>query len=304
MGRKAAKQTKLVVPMWGLHEANAKVKALEKEVEQLKQELARVTVAGGEAGTSGGKRKKTEACGNAGLRLPTEVWAEVAKKIKGEDLLAFALTSKQLREVQQQAGRRLVTRKSCRSERSFSRDWCVWWSKRLNPTETEPKCIFRIIQVASKGGYADVLKKYWSDIPEKKKPLSMSKRTCSSAAQGGHLEVLKWLRSQGCPWDVRACWRAAKGGHLETLKWLRSEGCPLHANACAGAARGGHLEVLKWLRSEGCPWDEGTCEEAASQRHSSIYLDVLKWAMNNGCPYEVNDETKWSLGELGYIAQY
>ena len=228
MGRKAAKQTKLVVPMWGLHEANAKVKALEKENEQLKQELARVT-AGGEAGTSGGKRKKTEACGNAGLRLPTEVWAEVAKKLKEDDLLAFALTSKQLREAQQQAGRRLVTR-TWITETSFSRDWCVWWSKRLNPTETEPKCIFRIIQVASKGGYADVLKKYWSDIPEKKKPLSMSKRTCSSAAEGGHLEVLKWLRSQGCPWDESACAYAAEGGHLDVLEWAIDTGCPYLVN--------------------------------------------------------------------------
>ena len=229
-GRKAARQTKLVVPMWGLHEANAKVEALEKEVEQLKQELARVTAGGGEAGTSGGKRKKTEACGNAGLRLPTEVWAEVARKLKEDDLLAFALTSKQLREAQQQAGRRLVTRISWRTETSFSRDWCVWWSKRLNPTETEPKCIFRIIQVASRGGYADVLKKYWSDIPEKKKPLSMSKRTCSSAAQGGHLEVLKWLRRKGCPWNERTCLRAAVHGHLDVLRWAIDNGCPYEVN--------------------------------------------------------------------------
>ena len=296
MGRKAAKQTKLVVPMWGLHEANAKVKALEKEVEQLKQELARVTVAGGEAGTSGGKRKKTEACGNAGLRLPTEVWAEVAKKLKEEDLLAFALTSKQLREAQQQAGRRLVTRISpWKTERSFSRDWCVWLSKQLNPTATAPEIMFHIIQVAAEGGYVDMLKKYWSDIPEKKKSLSMSSVTCSSAARQGHMETLKWLRSEGCPWKASVCMGAARNGHFEVLKWLRSEGCPWDEWACRYAAEEGRWEVLKWLRSEGCPCEEKACSGAATYGH----LQVLKWLRSEGCPWD--EEECRTVGEPNIV---
>ena len=74
------------------------------------------------------------------------------------------------------------------------------------------------------------------------------------------MEVLKWRRSEGCPWDAQSiCTEAALGGHLEVLKWLRSEGCPWNERACQWAARHGHLEVLKWLRSEGCPWNEEQC---------------------------------------------
>ncbi len=63
----------------------------------------------------------------------------------------------------------------------------------------------------------------------------MDRCLCS---RGGHLEMLQWLRSQGCPWDKRTCAHAAAGG--------------------------GHLEVLQWLRSEGYPWDEMmTCSFAA-----------------------------------------
>jgi hypothetical protein len=43
------------------------------------------------------------------------------------------------------------------------------------------------------------------------------------------LEVLRWLRDEGCPWDVKACSSAASEGHVETLlwlRWLRQEGCP------------------------------------------------------------------------------
>ena len=66
-------------------------------------------------------------------------------------------------------------------------------------------------------------------------------RLCEEAAGRGHLEELKWLRAEGCPWDARACGFAARGGHLDVLKWLRAEGCPWDKWACELAAKGGHL---------------------------------------------------------------
>ena len=88
---------------------------------------------------------------------------------------------------------------------------------------------------------------------------------------------------------------ACKGGHLEIMKWLRSEGCGWDWKECAHAAAGGHMEALKWLRGEGCPWNERTCNLAAGYGH----LDVLRWAIDNGCPYEVNRYTRKALKTLG-----
>ena len=51
-------------------------------------------------------------------------------------------------------------------------------------------------------------------------------QVCANAAEGGHLEVLKWLRAEGCPWDARVCANALEGEHLEVLEWLLAEGCP------------------------------------------------------------------------------
>ena len=64
------------------------------------------------------------------------------------------------------------------------------------------------------------------------------------------MDVLKWLRSEGCLWDEDACTHAAGGGHLDVLKWLRSEGCPWNEWACEEAAEGSHLDVSKWLRRQ------------------------------------------------------
>ena len=43
------------------------------------------------------------------VKLPTEVWVNVAKKLNKNDVCSFALVSKQLREAQVLAGRELVT---------------------------------------------------------------------------------------------------------------------------------------------------------------------------------------------------
>ena len=48
---------------------------------------------------------------------------------------------------------------------------------------------------------------------------------CTSAAYGGHLHVLQWLREYGCDWDYTTCLLAAKSGHVELLRWARENGC-------------------------------------------------------------------------------
>ncbi len=119
---------------------------------------------------------------------------------------------------------------------------------------------------------------------------------CSSMlAKEGHLKVLQWARSQGCPWNKQICSKAARGGHLEVLQWARSQGCPWDGWTCAGAARGGHLEVLQWARSQGCPWNEWTCTNAARKGH----LEVLQWARGQGCPW--NEDTCTNAARGGHL---
>ena len=132
-------------------------------------------------------------------------------------------------------------------------------------------------------------------------------QTCANAAGGGHLQVLQWARSQGCPWDDDTCAHAAWGGHLEVLQWAHAHGCPWDEWTCAYAASGGHLEVLKWARANGCPWDEKTCTNAV--RHP----EVLQWARMNGCPenmssYDIffrwaaiTEETPNELTPMGHL---
>ena len=79
-----------------------------------------------------------------------------------------------------------------------------------------------------------------------------------------------------CPWDSDVCYWAALKGHLEVLRWARSQGCPWNEAAPYAAAEGGHLEVLIWLIKEGYPYDKSWCREAAAEG-GECARKVLEW---------------------------
>ena len=43
---------------------------------------------------------------------------------------------------------------------------------------------------------------------------------CSIAAEGGQLEIIKWLHSKNYLWNEDVCHKAASNKHFELLKWL------------------------------------------------------------------------------------
>ncbi len=48
-------------------------------------------------------------------------------------------------------------------------------------------------------------------------------------------------------------------GHLEVLRFLHENGCPWLEETCATAAQFGHLEVLEYARANGSPWRRDKC---------------------------------------------
>ena len=160
-------------------------------------------------------------------------------------------------------------------------------------------CNSEMCNVAASYGHLDVLKWLRSQDP----PCPWSDLTCSLAAANGHLHVLKWLRSQDppCPWDVWACAEAAKKGRLDMLKFLRSQDppCPWSEWTCAEAAMNGHLDVLKWLRSQDPPrpWGVNTCSVATIHGR----LDLLKWLRSQDPPCPWDEKTCQGAAFNGHL---
>ena len=256
----------------------AELKRLGEENARLKARLAAALARDVVDERSG---REGEDDGTPGSNLPTDLWADIAKRLNQNDVFAFAMTCKQLREAQVQSGRELVTKPVWRGANGttalspFRVDWCFWVSSRFYVTETRQELLRAINAIAAWGGYTEVFER-WIGVPEDKRGLLFDARACSAAAAGGHLEALKLLRSLGCPFDVETCGAAAYQGHLDCLRWARSQDppCPWNAGVCAEAADGGHADILSWLRIQGCPWTKADCKVIAERNG---HTHVVRW---------------------------
>ena len=65
--------------------------------------------------------------------------------------------------------------------------------------------------------------------------------------------------------DEGVMMEAAGSGNLELVQYLRGEGCPWSYNACDWAVHDGHVEVLRWAREDGCQWGAATRDRAAAE---------------------------------------
>jgi hypothetical protein len=43
----------------------------------------------------------------------------------------------------------------------------------------------------------------------------------------GHLELLKWARSNGCPWDEETYELGNENGNPAIMRYLEDEDCPM-----------------------------------------------------------------------------
>jgi hypothetical protein len=152
----------------------------------------------------------------------------------------------------------------------------------------------RACNVAARFGRLEVLQYL------KEQGCHWSKETCTLAAVGGHLLLLQWMRTTTdrwgrCPWDEQTCVSAVFHGHLHILQWARANGCNFSKRTGLAAVFAGNLHILQWAIANGCDWDMNTCTEAAKQGH----LHILQWARANGCDW--NEWTCLYAAQKGHL---
>lgn len=115
----------------------------------------------------------------------------------------------------------------------------------------------------------------------------VSSEVCVYASRNGNLEFLIEFWQKGIFWNPYICYKAAEHGHLNILKWIKSIGNLVisDTNICKAAAKGGQLEILKWLRENNCQWDIDMCKEAAKYGQ----LELLQWARQNDCEWRYDN---------------
>ena len=109
------------------------------------------------------------------------------------------------------------------------------------------------------------------------------KEPCASAASGGSLECLKYLREEvKAPWGSLTAAAAAVRGHLHILEYLVERKYDQYDGmACDHAARAGEFDCLKYLHETAkAPWDDRAVREA----HENNQPECLQYLLDKNCP--------------------
>lgn len=111
------------------------------------------------------------------------------------------------------------------------------------------------IECIGSTGIVEMLE-YIKNTPQSIQPgttlFSAEANVVTRAARYGNIGVLQWYDHNGynLKQHVRLCGEAAFGGHLEVLKFLRSKGCE-YGDTAKFAKRSGNIRLLVWARLNG-----------------------------------------------------
>ncbi|ELR11808.1 uncharacterized protein ACA1_362960 [Acanthamoeba castellanii str. Neff] len=164
-----------------------------------------------------------------------------------------------------------------------------------------------VAESAAHAGHINVLK--WMLNKRLARPTAS---LCAVAAGADRINVVRWLRSVGCPWDTRVTdaagfhgkldtlqrlivdmrcpysaarlmWKCAGAGRHDVAAWLHDEGHAIPASALYNAMIHNKVETAKWVRAKAppIPWNYATANEVIVRGH----LQMVRWMFAEGCPY-------------------
>ena len=98
----------------------------------------------------------------------------------------------------------------------------------------------------------------------------ISRKLCASGAvNSGHVHMFQWMKDTGMTdkWRERHMYSAACNGHLEVVKWLHANGCPWDEKACLFAGARTHWDILQYLVDNKCPgWEKAAISTPSTSR--------------------------------------
>ncbi len=139
-----------------------------------------------------------------------------------------------------------------------------------------------IVPVLARFGGFKLLKKFVKNYYNINKSYCDVSSVLTNAVIGGHLDIVIWARLYGCEWYEATFISAAEYGHLHIIKYLSKHMYSKSIELCPSAALHGHLDILIWAKDHGFRCNENICRNAAIGGH----LEILKWAINNKCYFD------------------
>ena len=149
----------------------------------------------------------------------------------------------------------------------------------------------------------------WARLPYQPDRVQLSSDCYLSAAKGGHLDVIKFLREERCGYDNRSAFAAARLGHPRCLELLydictENEARWRPNDVCASAVSSDRIDVLKtaWALEPEMydSFDNPFMSFSVPPMQRAAYrgrIDMMEWLLDNGCPW--GSSTCQAIADVG-----
>lgn len=141
----------------------------------------------------------------------------------------------------------------------------------------DPGCSTSIVTLAAEGGHLDCLK-YAVD-----NGCRVTHESCCLAAKAGHADCMEFVHRHGGRMNLKVFENAVQSGQLSCVKYIVSSKALDNSDSrqvCDVAARAGNMEALAYLFSVGCE----ASVHAANAAAALDQIECLKLLYANGCP--------------------
>ena len=101
--------------------------------------------------------------------------------------------------------------------------------------------------VESVSYYLSFHSNFFRPFKSKENNYKWNETICDNIALNGDLEILQWLRKNGCPWDKKTCESAGSCGKWELLQWDIENGCPWDIRTYEIVRCRGDKKMIKWI---------------------------------------------------------
>jgi hypothetical protein len=116
--------------------------------------------------------------------------------------------------------------------------------------------------------------------------ITIDARAMSVAAGAGQFGMCEHLRSIGCEWHDGICDVVAAHGRVDSLRWLRTNGCPCNVRrVCIAAATHGFTDILDYLINDGEALNAGLLTDALNGAGSHSKLQAAQWLRQHGAQW-------------------
>lgn len=133
------------------------------------------------------------------------------------------------------------------------------------------------IHCAARGGNLKILKMFIIDWNEYEETLAQ----IEEEQDAEKIEDFIFEHGDGTPWDQHTMEAAAEGGHIDILKFLKAEGAVWNIETLMKAIPGGHLDAVKFLVGDGCPREKDGYEGAHTDAWNDGQMHIVEWLEEN-----------------------